>query len=157
MVPMFWVDFLILLTLFIFFLVSMGLIWLMYVCDNETCKPFIFIDAPKGSREYALVLLESLFNEAFWCVPCVAGFFVALLVTFFVSTEGVLVKNFVLVFFMAFLIMYFLISFLSYHYINPITAYLVKYIEAEVPEDGPYYNTPEGNMGEDEIVGDREY
>ena len=111
-------------------------IWMLvsfYVCDSGQCKAYqqAAKEGTPGSKEYILALLHETFNDGIWPLAFIGS---TLMVWFFFWFTGlpIVVREYMLVFIMGFIVIYFMFSFFGHHYLRPIGEEVSKYID-ELP------------------------
>ena len=120
-----------------------------YVCDHQTCKPFVQAGSagPPGSQAYILSLLNEFGSDGMWPFPYIGAAILTPLSLWFVQIP-ITLKNFAIVFFTSFVIIYFMFAFFNHHYIRFISDYTEDYIRTSCPSTtaaniGPIYDEEE--------------
>jgi hypothetical protein len=139
------IVFVILLIVAICFIVS------FYVCDGYNCKAFTVAEneAPRGTKEYALALLNELYNDGIWPLPYVASAIITPLILWLLCVP-MTVRAFAIVFLVSWIFIYFAFSFLGHHYIRFISMYVSDYIQGACPGVPPTRQLPTYNEDENE-------
>jgi hypothetical protein len=118
-----------------------------YICDHENCKAFNQAEkkAPKGTKEYVIVLLNELYNDGIWPIPYIGASILTPLSLWFIGVP-INVRNFAILFFVSFVVIYFMFTFFGHHYIKFISAYTSDYIRESCP------NSEELNPPQSDII-----
>lgn len=125
-----WIEPFAVVAFFVLLASALFMLWSFYICDNDSCKVFTDAgnDAPPGSKDYVLSLLNNTFRDGIWPLPYIGATILTPLSLWFLRVP-ITVLNFAIVFFISFATTYFVFAFFGHHYIRPITDYTANWIE----------------------------
>lgn len=105
-----------------------------YICDNQNCKAFNDAGAvaTPGTKEYAITVLNGLYNDGIWPIPYIGASILTPLSLWLIGVP-ITVKTFAIVFLISFIVIFFMFGFFGHHYIKFIRNYVRDYIEDNCP------------------------
>lgn len=105
-----------------------------YVCDNQTCKPFVTAEqaGPTGSKEYTLSVLNEFGRDGIWPPAYIGAAILTPLCLWFLRIP-ITILTFGVLFFISFVIIYFMFSFYNHHYLRFINENTTNFIQNNCP------------------------
>lgn len=98
-----------------------------FICDDQTCRPFINAFEKKTDKEVALFLLDQLCEESLWPIAFIASSIIMFLLVAILPLT-LCMSHLMIIFLISFISFYCITAFCVYHYVKPIKQYIIEYI-----------------------------
>ena len=101
-----------------------------YICDGQTCGPFIKSQELETDKEKVLFMTNALWDDGIWPFAYISSAILTGLI-FALLPVILSVRMFAVAFLLSFIVFYSIIAFFIHHYVRPIKEYIIDYIENE--------------------------
>jgi hypothetical protein len=123
-------DYVLIIVWIILLIVALSLFIKFFICDKQTCVPFMKFKQFDNEKDGMLYLLNGITHNSTWPIAYIGSSICTVLVLWIANSAFDIRKSFI-TFITIFLVIYFLLSFYLHHYIRPVGSFVADYISKQ--------------------------
>jgi hypothetical protein len=109
----------------------------IYICEKYNCRAFLNSGyGEKSDLETIKILLYSLISNCIWPFALVGSIVISIVIPWLLTLiHGIEIFNLItisIVFLVSFLVIYGILSFITFHFLTPISEYVLRVLEKEL-------------------------